>query len=298
MSFDEIECYVLLDEVLEENVWMLELVLDDYGIKGEIVSVCFGFVVMMYEFEFVFGLKVSCVIGLVDDIVCLMLVLFVCVLILLGCSVIGIELLNDNCEMVCFCEILFGCDYGDGKYKLLFVLGKDIGGDFVVVNFVKMFYLLIVGMIGLGKLVVINIMILLLLYKLLLDECCLIMIDFKMLELLVYDGIFYLLLFVVIDFKKVVVVLKWVVGEMEEWYCKMLKMGVCNIDGYNGCVEDVLFKNEMFSCMVQIGFDDEIGDLIFEIEEFVLEKMLYIVVVVDEMVDLMMVVGKEIEVCI
>lgn len=250
ISFDMIECYYFSDEVFEENVWMFEMVLDDYGVKGEIVLVCSGLVVIMYEFEFVSGLKVSCVIGLVDDIVCFMVVLLVCVLIVSGWFVIGIELLNDKCEMVVFCEIFFSCEYEVGNCKLFLVLGKDIGGDLVVVNFVKMFYFLIVGMIGFGKLVVINMMIFSLFYKLILEECWMIMIDFKMLEFLVYDGILYFLFFVVIDLKKVVVVFKWIVGEMEDCYCKMFKMGVWNIDGYNSCVEDVLKKGEMFECMV------------------------------------------------
>lgn len=281
-----------------ENVWMLEVVLDDYGVKGQIIEVCFGLVVMFYELEFVLGLKVSCVIGFFDDIVWLMLVLLVCVSIVLGCIVIGIELFNVCCEKVVLWEILVLKFFGDGMQLLFLVFGKDIGGGLVVVNLVKMLYLLIVGIIGLGKFVVINIMILLLFYKLMFEECWLIMIDFKMLELLVYDGILYLLFFVVIDLKKVVVVLKWVVGEMEECYCKMFKMGVCNIEGYNGCVCEVLDKFEMFCRIVQIGFDEDIGELIFEIEEFQFEIFFYIVVIVDEMVDLMMVVGKEIEVCI
>jgi S-DNA-T family DNA segregation ATPase FtsK/SpoIIIE len=277
---------------------MLESVLDDYGIKGEIVSVRPGPVVTMYELEPAPGLKASRVIGLADDIARSMSALSARVSTLPGRSVIGIELPNDNREMVCFREILSGRDYGDGKHKLPLALGKDIGGDPVVANLAKMPHLLIAGTTGSGKSVAINTMILSLLYKLSPDECRLIMIDPKMLELSVYDGIPHLLSPVVTDPKKAVVALKWVVGEMEERYRKMSKMGVRNIDGYNGRVEDALSKNEMFSRTVQTGFDEETGDPIFETEEFAPEKMPYIVVVVDEMADLMMVAGKEIEACI
>ena len=298
MSPDEIERHVLSDEALEENARMLESVLDDYGIKGEIVSVRPGPVVTMYELEPAPGLKASRVIGLADDIARSMSALSARVSTLPGRSVIGIELPNDNREMVCFREILSGRDYGDGKHKLPLALGKDIGGDPVVANLAKMPHLLIAGTTGSGKSVAINTMILSLLYKLSPDECRLIMIDPKMLELSVYDGIPHLLSPVVTDPKKAVVALKWVVGEMEERYRKMSKMGVRNIDGYNGRVEDALSKNEMFSRTVQTGFDEETGDPIFETEEFAPEKMPYIVVVVDEMADLMMVAGKEIEACI
>jgi len=162
----------------------------------------------------------------------------------------------------------------------------------------KMPHLLIAGTTGSGKSVAINTMILSLLYKLTPDECRLIMIDPKMLELSVYDGIPHLLSPVVTDPKKAVVALKWVVGEMEERYRKMSKMGVRNIDGYNGRVKDTLDKGEMFSKTIQTGFDDQTGEPVFETEEFVPKKLPFIVVVVDEMADLMMVAGKEIEACI
>ncbi|MEL7026300.1 MAG: FtsK/SpoIIIE domain-containing protein, partial [Pseudomonadota bacterium] len=157
---------------------------------------------------------------------------------------------------------------------------------------------LIAGTTGSGKSVAINTMIMSLLYKLTPEECRLIMIDPKMLELSVYDGIPHLLSPVVTDPKKAVVALKWVVGEMEERYRKMSKMGVRNIEGYNGRVDDALSKGEMFSRTVQTGFDDETGEPVFETEEFAPERIPYIVVIVDEMADLMMVAGKEIEACI
>ena len=189
-------------------------------------------------------------------------------------------------------------DFGDSTQSLPLALGKDIAGDPVVANLAKMPHLLIAGTTGSGKSVAINTMILSLLYKLTPDECRMIMIDPKMLELSVYDGIPHLLSPVVTDPKKAVVALKWVVGEMEDRYRRMSKMGVRNIDGFNSRVADTLAKNELFSRTVQTGFDEETGEPIFETEEFAPEKMPFIVVVVDEMADLMMVAGKEIEACI
>ncbi|MFW6336780.1 MAG: nicotinate phosphoribosyltransferase, partial [Phycisphaeraceae bacterium] len=203
-----------------------------------------------------------------------------------------------NREMVVLREILAARDFGDSNMKLPLALGKDIGGDPIVANLAKMPHLLIAGTTGSGKSVAINTMILSLLYKLSPDECRLIMIDPKMLELSVYDGIPHLLSPVVTDPKKAVVALKWVVAEMEERYRKMSKMGVRNIDGYNSRVEDAQKKGELFRRTVQTGFDDETGEPVFETEEFAPEKMPYIVVGVDEMADLMMVAGKEIEACI
>ncbi len=293
-----IERHHLSDEALEENARMLETVLDDYGVKGEIVSVRPGPVVTMYELEPAPGLKASRVIGLADDIARSMSALSARVSTVPGRSVIGIELPNEQREMVGFREILSSRDYGDGNQKLPLALGKDIGGDPIVANLAKMPHLLIAGTTGSGKSVAINTMILSLLYKLTPDDCRLIMIDPKMLELSVYDGIPHLLSPVVTDPKKAVVALKWVVAEMEDRYRKMSKMGVRNIDGYNGRVKEALSKNELFSRTVQTGFDDETGEPVFETEEFAPEKMPYIVVIVDEMADLMMVAGKEIEACI
>ncbi|OSQ52563.1 DNA translocase FtsK [Marivita geojedonensis] len=293
-----IERHHLSDEALEENARMLEAVLDDYGVKGEIVSVRPGPVVTMYELEPAPGLKASRVIGLADDIARSMSALSARVSTVPGRSVIGIELPNEKREMVSFREILSTRDYGDGNQKLPLALGKDIGGDPVVANLAKMPHLLIAGTTGSGKSVAINTMILSLLYKLTPADLRLVMIDPKMLELSVYDGIPHLLSPVVTDPKKAVVALKWVVGEMEDRYRKMSKMGVRNIDGYNGRVADALSKNEMFERTVQTGFDDETGEPIFETEEIQPVKMPYIVVIVDEMADLMMVAGKEIEACI
>jgi S-DNA-T family DNA segregation ATPase FtsK/SpoIIIE len=288
----------LSDEALEANARMLESVLDDYGVKGDIVSVRPGPVVTMYELEPAPGLKASRVIGLADDIARSMSALSARVSTVPGRTVIGIELPNENRETVLLREILSSRDYGDGEQNLPLALGKDISGKSMVANLAKMPHLLIAGTTGSGKSVAINTMILSLLFKLSPEECRMIMIDPKMLELSVYDGIPHLLSPVVTDPKKAVVALKWVVGEMEERYRKMSKMGVRNIGGYNARVETALGKGEDFTRTVQTGFDDGTGEPVFETETFTPVKMPYIVVIVDEMADLMMVAGKEIEACI
>jgi S-DNA-T family DNA segregation ATPase FtsK/SpoIIIE len=298
MSPSSVERHVLSDDALESNARMLESVLDDYGVKGEIVSVRPGPVVTMYELEPAPGLKASRVIGLSDDIARSMSALSARVSTVPGRSVIGIELPNESREMCVLREILSARDFGDANMRLPLALGKDIGGEPIVANLAKMPHLLIAGTTGSGKSVAINTMILSLLYRLTPEECRMIMIDPKMLELSVYDGIPHLLSPVVTDPKKAVVALKWTVGEMEERYRKMSKMGVRNIDGYNSRVKDAQAKGEMFSRTVQTGFDEGTGEPLFETEKFKPETLPYIVVVVDEMADLMMVAGKEIEACI
>jgi S-DNA-T family DNA segregation ATPase FtsK/SpoIIIE len=298
MSPSSVERHVLSDDALESNARMLESVLDDYGVKGEIVSVRPGPVVTMYELEPAPGLKASRVIGLSDDIARSMSALSARVSTVPGRSVIGIELPNESREMCVLREILSARDFGDANMRLPLALGKDIGGEPIVANLAKMPHLLIAGTTGSGKSVAINTMILSLLYRLTPEECRMIMIDPKMLELSVYDGIPHLLSPVVTDPKKAVVALKWTVGEMEERYRKMSKMGVRNIDGYNSRVKDAQAKGEMFSRTVQTGFDEATGEPLFETEKFKPETLPYIVVVVDEMADLMMVAGKEIEACI
>ncbi len=297
-SADTIERHQLSQEALVENARTLEAVLDDYGVKGQITEVRPGPVVTLYELEPAPGLKASRVIGLADDIARSMSALSARVSTVPGRTVIGIELPNVRREKVVLREILTAKAYADGSLPLPLALGKDIGGGPVIANLAKMPHLLIAGTTGSGKSVAINTMILSLLYKLTPEECRMIMIDPKMLELSVYDGIPHLLSPVVTDPKKAVVALKWVVGEMEERYRKMSKMGVRNIEGYNGRVREALSKDELFTRTVQTGFDEETGEPIFETEEFLPEAFPYIVVVVDEMADLMMVAGKEIEACI
>lgn len=288
----------LSNDALDANARLLETVLDDYGVKGEIVRVRPGPVVTMYELEPAAGLKASRVIGLADDIARSMSALAARVSTVPGRSIIGIELPNEHREMVLLREIFASRAFGDSKHKLPMALGKDIGGEPVVVNLAKMPHLLIAGTTGSGKSVGINTMILSLLYALSPEECRLIMIDPKMLELSVYDGIPHLLSPVVTDPKKAVVALKWAVAEMEERYRKMSKLNVRGIEAFNGRIEDALRKGEAFTRTVQTGFDDDTGEPVFETEEYSLEKMPYIVIIVDEMADLMMVAGKEIEACI
>ena len=288
----------LSNEALAENARMLKSVLDDYGVRGDIVNVRPGPVVTMYELEPAPGLKASRVIGLADDIARSMSALSARVSTVPGRTVIGIELPNVVREKVVLREILSARDFGDSAMRLPLALGKDIAGEPIVANLAKMPHLLIAGTTGSGKSVAINTMILSLLYKLSPEECRLIMIDPKMLELSVYDGIPHLLSPVVTDPKKAVVALKWVVGEMEERYRKMSKMGVRNIEGFNGRVREALARGEMFKRTIQTGFDDDTGEPVFETDEFQPVAIPYIVVVVDEMADLMMVAGKEIEACI
>ncbi|HEU0221877.1 MAG TPA: DNA translocase FtsK, partial [Paracoccaceae bacterium] len=286
------------DDALEENARLLENVLEDYGIRGEITAIRPGPVVTLYELEPAPGLKASRVIGLADDIARSMSALSARIATVPGRSVIGIELPNAHRERVLLREILAAKAFGDSAFRLPIALGKDIGGEPVVANLARMPHLLIAGTTGSGKSVAINTMILSLLYRLPPRECRLIMIDPKMLELSVYDGIPHLLAPVVTDPKRAVVALKWVVAEMEERYRKMSKLGVRNIDGYNARVADVLSRGEGFTRTIQTGFDEATGEPIFEQEEFAPEAMPFIVVIVDEMADLMMVAGKEIEACI
>lgn len=288
----------LSDSALQENARMLENILETYGVRGDITSVHPGPVVTLYELEPVAGLKASRVIGLADDIARSMSALAARVSTVPGRTVIGIELPNEHRETVYLREILSSQSYGDGTAKLPLALGKDISGKTEAADLAKMPHLLIAGTTGSGKSVAINTMILSLLYKLSPEECRVIMIDPKMLELSVYDGIPHLLSPVVTDPKKAVVALKWVVGEMEERYRKMSKMGVRNIIGFNDKVAETLAKGENFERVVQTGFCQDTGEPIFETETITPQKLPYIVVVVDEMADLMMVAGKEIEACI
>ncbi len=288
----------LSEDALDANARMLESVLEDYGVKGEIIGVRPGPVVTMYELEPAPGLKASRVIGLADDIARSMSALSARVSTIPGRTVIGIELPNENRETVLLREIFSARAFGDSNHQLPLALGKDIGGEPVVVNLARMPHLLIAGTTGSGKSVAINTMILSLVYALSPEDCRLIMIDPKMLELSVYDGIPHLLSPVVTDPKKAVVALKWAVSEMEERYRKMSKLNVRNIDGFNGRVAEAIAKGEAFTRTVQTGFDDETGDPVFETQEYTLEKLPYIVIIVDEMADLMMVAGKEIEACI
>lgn len=282
-------------DALEQNARILEGVLEDFGVRGEIIEVRPGPVVTLYELEPAPGIKSSRVIGLADDIARSMSAISARVAVIPGKNAIGIELPNARRETVYLRELLAAQDFEKSKSKLPLALGKTINGESVVADLARMPHLLVAGTTGSGKSVSINTMILSLLYRLNPDDCKLIMIDPKMLELSIYDGIPHLLTPVVTDPKKAVVALKWTVREMEERYKKMSKMGVRNIDGYNTRIKQVLEKGESFTRTVQTGFDRDTGQPVYEEEELPLEKMPYIVVVVDEMADLMMVAGKDIE---
>ena len=282
-------------EQLEQNAGLLESVLEDFGVKGEIIHVRPGPVVTLYEFEPAPGVKSSRVIGLADDIARSMSALSARVAVVPGRNVIGIELPNAVRETVYFREMIESEDYESTKCKLALCLGKTIGGEPVIAELAKMPHLLVAGTTGSGKSVAVNTMILSLLYRLRPEECRLIMVDPKMLELSIYDGIPHLLTPVVTDPKKAVMALKWAVREMEERYKKMSRLGVRNIDGFNSRVRSAKERGETVICTVQTGFDKETGEATYEQEEMDLTPMPYIVVIVDEMADLMMVAGKEIE---
>jgi S-DNA-T family DNA segregation ATPase FtsK/SpoIIIE len=282
-------------DALEQNARMLEGVLEDFGIRGEIINVRPGPVVTLYELEPAPGIKSSRVIGLADDIARSMSAISVRVAVVPGRNVIGIEMPNSNRETVFLRELLASRDFEKTKHKLCMALGKDIGGEPAFADLARMPHLLIAGTTGSGKSVGINTMILSLLFRLPPDKCKLIMIDPKMLELSVYEGIPHLLAPVVTDPHKAVVSLKWAVREMEERYRKMSKLGVRNIDGYNTRAEQAQKKGEVFTRQIQTGFDPETGSPVYEEEQMDLSPMPFIVVIIDEMADLMMVAGKDIE---
>ena len=282
-------------EAIRENATALEHVLSDFGVRGEIINARPGPVVTLYELEPAPGIKSSRVIGLADDIARSMSALSARVAVVSGRNVIGIELPNQTREKVYLRELLADNDYAGSGAKLALCLGKTIGGESVIVDLARMPHLLIAGTTGSGKSVAINTMILSLLYRLRPEQCRLIMVDPKMLELSVYDGIPHLLAPVVTDPKKAVVALKWAVREMEDRYKKMAKLGVRNIDGYNARLLEARARGEVLSRTVHTGYDPESGDAIYEKEEFDQEPLPYLVVIVDEMADLMMVAGKDIE---
>jgi S-DNA-T family DNA segregation ATPase FtsK/SpoIIIE len=287
--------HTLSVEAIQENATALEGVLGDFGVRGEIINARPGPVVTLYELEPAPGIKSSRVIGLADDIARSMSALSTRVAVVPGRNAIGIELPNPRRERVYLRELLDSDDYTGTSAKLPLCLGKTIGGESVIVDLARMPHLLIAGTTGSGKSVAINTMILSLVYRLRPEECRLIMVDPKMLELSVYDGIPHLLSPVVTDPKKAIVALKWAVREMEERYRKMSKLGVRNVDGYNARVAEAQSRGETLSRTVHTGYDRETGEAIYEKERLELDRLPYVVVIVDEMADLMMVAGKDIE---
>ena len=286
---------VISDEALEQNARMLENVLSDFGVRGEIINVRPGPVVTLYELEPAAGVKSSRVIGLSDDIARSMSAVACRVAVVPGRNVIGIELPNQDREMVVLRELLGAEEYENSGGDLTLALGKSIGGEPTFADLARMPHLLIAGTTGSGKSVGINTMILSLLYRLSPEQCKRILIDPKMLELSVYEGIPHLLAPVVTDPKKAVVALKWTVREMEERYRKMSKVGVRNIEGFNARVSEAAASGETLTRTVHTGYDEDSGEAVYESEELDYSPMPFIVVVIDEVADLMMVAGKDIE---
>ncbi len=283
------------EAALSQNSKLLKKVLEDFGILGDIIKIHPGPVVTLYEFEPTAGTKSSRVIGLADDIARSMSAISARIAIMPGKIALGIELPNTHREMVALRELLESRAYRDTDCKLPLVLGKNIGGEPIIADLAKMPHLLVAGTTGSGKSVAINTMILSLLYAHPPSECRFIMIDPKMLELSVYDGIPHLLAPVVTEPKKAVAALKWVVKEMENRYRLMSTIGVRNLEGYNKVISDAIRNNQPIEKKVQIGFDSETGQPSYETITIASKHMPCIVVIVDEMADLMIVAGKEIE---
>jgi S-DNA-T family DNA segregation ATPase FtsK/SpoIIIE len=283
------------EESLQGNARLLETVLSDYGVQGSIVEIRPGPVVTLYELEPAPGIRSARVIGLADDVARSLSVTAVRIATVPGRNVIGIEVPNARRETVYLSELLASDDVQKHPGRLALALGKDIGGAPVVADLSRMPHLMIAGTTGSGKSVGVNAMILSLLYRLSPDQCRLILIDPKMLELSTYEGIPHLMAPVVTEPAKAVTALKWTVREMERRYRAMSQLGVRNISGYNERVSHARAKGEVVTRRVQTGFDPDTNRPTFEDVPLALELLPLIVVVVDEMADLMMVAGKEIE---
>jgi len=282
-------------EALEQNARLLESVLEEYGINGRIREIRPGPVVTLYELEPAPGTKSARVIALADDIARSMSAISARIAVVPGRNAIGIELPNARREPVFLREILASRTYERSNFKLPLALGKNIAGEPVIVDLATMPHLLVAGTTGSGKSVGLNAMVLSLLYRLTPEECRMIMVDPKMLELSIYEGIPHLLIPVVTEPKKAVVALKWAVHEMEERYRAMAKLGVRNLAAFNKRVAEAQRAGKPLTRKVQVGFDPETGEPVFETQEFELEPLPMIVVVIDEMADLMLVAGKEVE---
>jgi DNA segregation ATPase FtsK/SpoIIIE, S-DNA-T family len=283
------------EEALQANARLLETVLSDYGVQGEIVEIRPGPVVTLYELVPAPGIRSARVIGLADDVARSLSVTAVRIATVPGRNVIGIEVPNSKRETVFLSEILSSEEVQKSAGRLSLALGKDISGKAIVADLARMPHLMIAGTTGSGKSVGVNAMILSLLYRLSPDQCRLILIDPKMLELSIYEGIPHLMAPVVTEPAKAVTALKWTVREMERRYRAMSQLGVRNVGGFNDRVTEARAKGEVVTRKVQTGFDPDTGRPTFEEQPLALEPLPFIVVVVDEMADLMMVAGKEIE---
>ena len=283
------------EDALQANARLLESVLSDYGVQGTIREIRPGPVVTLYELEPAPGIRSARVIGLADDVARSLSVTAVRIATVSGRNVIGIEVPNEKRETVYLSELLGSADWSNNTAKLPLALGKDISGAPIIADLARMPHLLIAGTTGSGKSVGINAMILSILYRMSPDQCRLIMIDPKMLELSVYEGIPHLLAPVVTEPAKAVAALKWTTREMERRYRAMSQLGVRNVGGYNEKVAEALATGKVPTRQVQVGFDSETGKAIYESQPLALNLLPYIVVVIDEMADLMMVAGKEVE---
>jgi DNA segregation ATPase FtsK/SpoIIIE, S-DNA-T family len=283
------------EEALQANARLLETVLSDYGVQGEIVEIRPGPVVTLYELVPAPGIRSARVIGLADDVARSLSVTAVRIATVSGRNVIGIEVPNSKRETVFLSEILASDEVQKAAGRLTLALGKDISGKAIVADLARMPHLMIAGTTGSGKSVGVNAMILSLLYRMSPDQCRLILIDPKMLELSIYEGIPHLMAPVVTEPAKAVTALKWTVREMERRYRAMSQLGVRNVGGFNDRVAEARAKGEVVTRKVQTGFDPDTGRPTFEEQPLALEPLPFIVVVVDEMADLMMVAGKEIE---
>ncbi|USO01668.1 MAG: DNA translocase FtsK 4TM domain-containing protein [Alphaproteobacteria bacterium] len=282
-------------DALSQRAQELSAVLEDFGIRGDIVSVRPGPVVTLYELVPAPGIKSSRIIGLADDIARSMSAISARVSVIAGRNAIGIELPNEDRHTVYLKDLLQSDSYLSHQANLPLILGKDIGGSPIIADLSRMPHLLVAGTTGSGKSVAVNAMILSLVYRLTPDQCKFIMIDPKMLELSVYNGIPHLLTPVVTDPRKAVVALKWVVREMEDRYRAMSQLSVRNIDGYNEKIVRANKQGDVLTRRVQVGFDNESGRPQFEEQELDMKALPYIVVIVDEMADLMLVAGKDVE---
>jgi S-DNA-T family DNA segregation ATPase FtsK/SpoIIIE len=280
---------------LERNARLLESVLEDFHVRGDIVEVRPGPVVTMYELEPASGIKASRVIQLADDIARNMSALSARVATIPGRSVIGIELPNPKREAVALSELIGSQAYEDQNMALPLILGKNIAGDPVIADLAPMPHLLVAGTTGSGKSVGLNCMILSLLYRYGPDQCKLILIDPKMLELSVYDDIPHLLAPVVTEPGKAIRALKWTVEQMEERYRMMANLGVRALPSFNAKVREAKAKGAKLGRRVQTGYDADTGQPLYETEELEYEVLPQIVVIIDELADLMMTAGKEVE---
>lgn len=283
---------------LQHNAQILLTVLNDFGVKGQVININQGPVVTLYEFEPAAGTKSSRIIGLSDDIARSLSAISTRIAVIPGRNVLGIELPNKQRAFFCLRELIETPEYQDSAIMLPLILGKDLAGKPFVADLAKMPHLLVAGTTGSGKSVAINAMIISLLYRYTPEECRLIMIDPKMLELSTYDGIPHLLTPVVTEPSKAVVALKWAVKEMENRYRAMSNIGVRNIAGYNAKILEAASEGKILERSIQTGFDPETGKPIYETIEMNMEKLPFVVVIVDEMADLMLVAGKDIELSI